>query len=233
MFPIRDENPTHHFPIVTVLLILANAVIFFYEASLGPAAEGLIRNYGILPAQITGQAVVTTAVPPYLTLFTSMFLHGGLMHLVGNLWFLWLFGDNLEDFLGRFTYVIFYLVTGLAAGAVHVFLNPSSEIPTIGASGAISGVLGGYLVLYPKIRIKTLLVLGWIIDVIYVPAIFFLGLWFVMQLAGGAGGDVGVAFGAHVGGFVAGVLLMLVFSSRKPRESLHHRYDSRRAARFH
>lgn len=233
MFPLRDENPSHRFPLVTVAIIVVNCLAFIWEFSGGPAAEQLIYQYAMLPIEVsTGQNLAdSTAIAPYVSIFTSMFLHGGIGHLLGNMWFLWIFGDNLEDHLGHLRYFVFYLVTGVAAALTHVAFNAQSDIPTLGASGAISGVLGGYLVLFPKIRVRTLITLGFYFNIVYVPAIAFLGLWFVMQLLGGFGGQGGIAFGAHIGGFVAGVLWMLVFSRPAPETAIH-RYDARRIPRW-
>lgn len=232
MFPLRDENPSHGTPFVTVLLILANVGVFFYETALGNSVEHFISNFALIPARLHPGSYSEGAVPPLLTFVTSMFLHGGWGHLLGNMWFLWLFGDNLEEFLGHAGFLLFYLVTGIVAGAVHVVLNLSSEIPTLGASGAVSGVLGGYLVLFPRIRIRTLIFLGFFINVVRVPAIFFLGIWFVMQLMGGLGGDAGVAFGAHVGGFVAGAAILFFLSRGRPRSAHEARYEPHRLPRW-
>jgi len=175
---------------------------FFYELSLGPAVQAFVFTWGTVPAQLR-----------WATLFTSVFLHGGWMHFLGNMWFLWIFGDNVEDHLGHGRYLLFYLIVGAAAGYAHVWLHPLSEAPTIGASGAISGVMGAYLVLHPWARIRTLFTLGFFFRVVHVPALFFLGLWFVLQLAGNAlsGMESGVAFGAHLGGFVVGAAFMALF----------------------
>jgi len=154
-----------------------------------------------------------------------MFLHGGWTHLIGNMWFLWIFGDNIEDFLGHIGFVFFYFVTGIVAGLTHVLLNPNSTIPTIGASGAISGVLGAYMVLHPRIRVKTLVTLGFYIEVVRIPAFYFLGFWFLMQFLGLQGS--GVAYGAHIGGFIAGAAFILLFTQRRSASFLE-RYDSAR-----
>lgn len=223
MFPLRDENPTHGTPFITILLIIANVLAFIGEMTASDP-EAVIFQLGIVPRELV------SGIAPSWTVVTSMFLHGGIGHLVGNMWFLWLFGDNLEDFLGHFWYLIFYLFTGLVAGLTHVALNPESAVPTIGASGAVSGVLGGYLVVYPRIRVRTLLVLGFFFDVVRIPAVIFLGLWFVMQLMGGLGGDAGIAFAAHVGGFVAGAALLFLCSRRQPVHE--HTYDAWRTSRL-
>lgn len=241
MFPIRDENPRQAFPLVTLLLILANAAVFFREVQLellDPRLQAaFVLKYALIPLQVTQGAVLPSAhydeaIPPLLTLVTSMFLHGGLAHFVGNMWFLWIFGDNVEDVLGHVGFLIFYLVSGVLAGVFHVLLGPDAQVPTLGASGAISGVLGAYIVLFPRIRIQTLLFFGFFIQRARVPAVFFLGLWFVLQLVGGLGGaGAGIAFGAHIGGFVAGVLIILVVSRRAPAAPTY-RYDPRRLRRW-
>lgn len=223
MFPIRDENPTHHFPSVTVAIVLANIAVFFYEVSLSFRAEAFVNDFALIPVEFWNGSISP--------LFTSMFLHAGIGHIFGNMWFLWIFGDNLEDQLGKVRYLLFYLLTGMAAGLVHAYLNPYSPVPTVGASGAISGVLGGYIILHPRIRVKTIVTLGFFWNIVYLPAMAFLGVWFLMQLLGGLGGPGQVAFGAHIGGFVAGVLLILLMT-KKSGYAPRHRYDSSRVTRF-
>lgn len=233
MIPLRDENPTHGTPIFVVMIVAANIITFFYEISKGAGVESLITNFGILPWEIYhGENLRgSLLIPPYLTLVTSMFLHGGFGHIIGNMWFLWLFGDNIEDSMGHFRFLTFYFICGIGAGLAHVALDPSSTIPTIGASGAISGVLGGYIVLFPRIRIRTLLVLGFFWNVVRVPAIFFLGIWFLSQAMGWLGPQTGVAFGAHVGGFVVGAIYTWLFT-RPARDRAAPRYESRRVPRW-
>ncbi len=225
MFPLRDDNPTRSVPIVTIALIVVNSLVFLYQVSLGPrAGQLLVYQYGAIPAVVVGTDSLPariSVVPPFLSLFTSMFLHGGWMHLIGNMWYLWIFGDNIEEAMGRFRYLVFYLLTGFLASISHVLSNIGSTIPSIGASGAISGVLGAYILLYPRARILTLIFLGWFIRLIYIPAGFVLGFWFVLQFLSGsmsAGQDAGgVAFWAHVGGFLAGMLLVGLFKRRETR----------------
>ncbi len=216
MMPLHDDNPTEHTPVVTVATIIACVLVFFYQASLPPGpGEAFVYSYGAIPALVFGQAHLpenVVAIPAFATLFTSMFLHGGLMHLLGNMLYLWIFGNNVEDVMGSVRFIVFYLVCGLLAALSHALTDPSSTVPMVGASGAISGVLGAYLLLFPRARV---LVLAPYVGTTYVPAGFVLGLWFVMQiLSGGAsigskGG--GVAFFAHIGGFVAGMLLIGLF----------------------
>ena len=197
-FPLHDENPHRHFPFVNWLLIIANIAVFVW--SLG-AFEQNINLYGFKPAEFS-----------IITLFTSMFLHGGIAHIFGNLWFLYIFGDNVEDAFGHFKYLIFYLVAGIAASMTHYFLNIDSNIPAVGASGAISGVLGTYLILYPKVRVYVAGAFGHIGKV---SAWFMLGFWFLFQLISGAstllGTQSGIAFFAHIGGFVFGAVVALIF----------------------
>lgn len=203
MIPLKDIIPTRTTPYITYLLLGLNMGVFGYELTLSSGdLEHFIRTWGITPAS-----------PAPLTLVTSMFVHAGLGHAAGNMLYLWIFGDNVEDRLGRFRFVLFYLVTGLIAALAEVGLNPESTVPMVGASGAVAGVMGGYLVLYPRSRVLTLLPFPFLLT--EVPAVFFLGLWFLMQFLSGLGSlatttDLpgGIAFWAHVMGFVAGVLLV-------------------------
>jgi membrane associated rhomboid family serine protease len=234
MIPIKDDVPSRTFPFVTVTLIVVNALVFLYEFSLGPHLESFIRHWGATPvffAQMLGGAevvnnhgeIVTPLAPPLLTLFTSMFLHGGWLHLIGNMWYLWIFGDNVEDAMGHFRYIVFYLLAGVVSGLTQVVTSPHSTIPALGASGAIAGVLGAYLILYPKASVLTIIPLGWYIQTVRLPALLVLGLWFVIQLfyglasLPGAGQTGGVAFFAHIGGFVAGLVLVKLFQKRNRR----------------
>jgi membrane associated rhomboid family serine protease len=225
MFPLRDDNPKSTTPIVTVGIIIINVIVFFYQLTLGARGGRLfIFEYGAIPAVIMGGETLPQqlqVIPAQLTIFTSMFLHGGWAHLIGNMWYLWIFGDNVEDKMGHFRYLIFYLITGLLASLSHIISSTGSAIPSIGASGAISGVLGAYLLLFPRARILTLIFLGFFIRLIYIPAGFVLGFWFLLQLLSGslAGGQDagGVAFWAHIGGFISGLLLVSLFLKRKPR----------------
>jgi membrane associated rhomboid family serine protease len=207
VFPLRDDIVSRRVPVVSRLLILANVLVFFYELSLGPAVPAFMRDYGIVPARFAADPS-----GEFTTLLSSMFLHGGWGHLFGNMLYLWIFGDNVEDRMGHFLFLVFYLVCGLGAGLGHVFSQPESVVPTVGASGAIAGVLGAYFVLYPRARVLTLLPTI-PFTLAEIPAIFFLGIWFVLQLFSGAlqmsiaRGSGGVAFLAHVAGFLTGLLL--------------------------
>jgi membrane associated rhomboid family serine protease len=211
MIPLRDIIPSRTTPFVTVAIIVVNALAFWLEISLpGPERQAFIRHFGVVPATFS-----------WTTVFTSMFLHGGWMHILGNMWYLWIFGDNVEDRLGHGRYLVFYLLCGVVAALAQTAVNPSSQVPTIGASGAIAGVMGAYFLLYPRSRVLTLVWLFIFIEVIEIPAIYFLGFWFLMQLFSGAGSiahttgtEGGVAFWAHVAGFVAGLATVFVF--RRP-----------------
>jgi membrane associated rhomboid family serine protease len=232
MIPFRDNIRSRTFPIITIFLILINIATFFYELSLGPALEPFITRYGVVPGLVFAwpetELPFTALVVPF---FTSMFLHGGWMHLIGNMWYLWIFGDNIEDRLGHSMFFIFYILAGLGAGIVHTILNASTFIPSVGASGAIAGVLGAYLVSYPFARVLTLVPIFIFIQVIEIPAVIVLGFWFIMQFLSGtaslvstAAAQGGVAWWAHIGGFVIGMLLLGLL----PRKELNRqRYDYR------
>ncbi|MCP9446160.1 MAG: rhomboid family intramembrane serine protease [Nitrospira sp.] len=217
MIPLHDDNPTERTPFITVLLIIMCVAIFLYQESLPDrAGELFVFQYGAIPAVIFGSATFpedfSVAVPASLTLVTSMFLHGGWMHLLGNMLYLWIFGNNIEDAMGHVRYIVFYVLSGILAALSHALIDPSSTIPMVGASGAISAVLGAYLLLYPRAH-----VLVWLmgLGIARVPAGLVLGMWFVTQLVSGgmsvgaSGG--GVAFFAHIGGFVAGMALIGFF----------------------
>lgn len=213
---------------VNVALIVVNVLAFFYQLMLGPGLQRFLYEFAVVPwlyfhdvAPAAGAVALTTP------LVTSMFLHGGWIHLGGNMLYLWIFGDNVEDRMGHGRYLVFYLACGLAATAAHIFANPASKVPSLGASGAIAGVLGAYILLYPKARVAALLPLGFFTQVIQLPALFFLGWWFVQQFFAGvlslgvrSAQTGGVAWWAHIGGFVAGAALVWVFRrpERKPAE---------------
>jgi hypothetical protein len=231
MIPLRDENPSRIFPLVTLLLIAANAAAFIYQITLGPAGQNFVVRFGAIPWEITHRAELPglapglqTGWPSVVTLVSSMFLHGGILHLAGNMLYLWIFGDNVEDALGHVRYLVFYLASGLAAALLQAVLQPASGIPSVGASGAIAGVLGGYFVLYPRARVVTLVPLFFLFPLVEVPAGLYLLFWFLMQFwmgsadlasAGRHAETGGVAWWAHVGGFVAGLLMILVFRPRR------------------
>lgn len=219
MIPLKDMTPRRSLPLVTILLIVANFLVFFHQISLSPGAgDAFIRTYGLVPAKIqmaiAGSPRVTLG-GALLPLITCMFLHGGWLHILGNMLFLWIFGGNVEDRLGSVVYLIFYLVCGVASGVAQTLFSWGAHIPSVGASGAISGVLGAYLVFFPYSRILTLVPVFILFFTVRVPAILFIGLWFVVQFlsgvgslgASGANATGGVAWWAHIGGFLVGVLL--------------------------
>lgn len=207
---------------VTLALILANVFVFLYEVQLGPAVRGFILRFALIPAEVTGslrygEATLPNTVAPF---FTSMFLHGGWIHLITNMWFLWIFGDNIEDTLGSFRYLLFYVACGLGAAVTHFFLQPASAAPTLGASGAIAGVLGAYAVLFPGARVVTLVPVFFFLQIIELPALVVLGMWFLLQLFSGwfaisGAMQGGTAWWAHIGGFVAGMVLILLLRPRR------------------
>ena len=208
MIPIRDDNPTHSVPIVTYLLILLNILVFVFQTLLGANNELFVYQFALIPADVTS----ILALGSLFNIFTSMFMHAGLVHIGGNMLYLWIFGDNVEDRLGRVKYLIFYIIGGVVASIAHILTNPNSTIPTVGASGAIAAVLGAYLVLYPSQKVLTLIPLGFWMRMTLLPASLVLGVWFLFQFLQGilslGGPDVGgVAFWAHIGGFVTGVVL--------------------------
>ncbi|MEK6607014.1 MAG: rhomboid family intramembrane serine protease [Myxococcota bacterium] len=227
-FPIRDDNPRPGTPFVVIGLIALNALVFLYQLSLGDErGELFVRAAGAIPFELThlldltgwrveGRRLVAhphALVPLPLTAVTAMFLHGGWLHLLGNMWYLWLFGDNIEDQMGIGRFAVFYLVCGLAAAALQVAVEPASTIPMIGASGAIAGVLGGYARMFPRARVHTIVIL-FFIQHLHLPAILLLGFWFLLQFVSAAGGGAGVAWYAHIGGFIAGFLLVGLFVRR-------------------
>ena len=232
MFPLRDENPTELVPFVTFFIILANVAVWLFVQGAGSGDMFLqsLCEYGAIPGEVTGQIPPGSSVDlgPGATcrvgglgagsIISSMFMHGGWMHLIGNMWFLWVFGNNIEDSMGHVRYLVFYLLTGALAAAAHIAADPGRAIPTVGASGAISGIMGAYMVLYPKVRVQTLIFIIIYIRVIPLPAWALLAYWFFLQVVGGGAsmsqGGGGVAFWAHVGGFVAGVVLVKLFEKR-------------------
>ena len=241
MFPLRDENPTELTPIVTVVIIAINVVVWLLIQQ-GGMGDGFLQSlctFGAIPADITGNLVAGQPLElgpesvcrigglGWITIVTSMFMHGGWMHLIGNMWFMWVFGNNIEDSMGHVRFTIFYLLCGVVASVAHIATDPGSAIPTVGASGAISGVMGAYLILYPRVRVFTLFFFIIIIRVIQLPAWGLLIYWFVLQLfsgvseIGASGG--GVAFWAHIGGFVAGVVLIKLFERPQLVDAKRHK----------
>ena len=221
MLPLRDTVQSKTSPVVTVGLIIINAVIFIFQLSLGQSLNGFIMTYGFVPSRFFHFMSKGEIFMGLFPLFTSMFLHGGWLHIIGNMWFLWIFGDNVEDRVGHFKYFIFYILCGVAAGLIHGFTNSGSGIPTIGASGAIAGIMGAYFILYPRAKIWTLIPIFFFVQFVEIPAILFIGLWILMQFfmgvfSLGAGSlQGGVAWWAHIGGFAAGAILIFIFRKRK------------------
>ncbi len=213
MIPIRDKNPTRTTPLITYALIAINVLVFIFQTMLGPSNDAFVYQFALIPSQITSHLSIGNMTD----IFTSMFMHAGLAHIFGNMLYLWIFGDNVEDSMGKGKFIIFYLLGGTIASLVHIITNPSSMIPTVGASGAIAAVLGAYLVLYPQQRIVTLIPLGFYMRMTMLPASLVLGAWFLLQFFQGVlslgGPDVGgVAFWAHIGGFMSGVVLAKIFA---------------------
>lgn len=243
MFPIRDENPSQTRPVATVTLIGLNVFAWVFLQGLGSeqALSDSICTFGLIPADLFGSVFDFTGerfCPPdagigWMNVFTSMFMHGGWLHIIGNLWFLWVFGDNVEDAMGSARFVVFYLLSGLGAAVAQMISDPGSTVPMVGASGAIGGVMGAYALLYPRAHVHMLIFLGFYITTVAVPAIFMLGYWLLIQLIGGfaaAPGSGGVAFWAHVGGFAAGCVLVFLF--RQPQRVQRHLASApRRTAR--
>lgn len=240
MFPIYDENPTLDIPFMTYFLIAINILVWTIVQGLGnePALSRSVCELGVVPGELLGTALPGRGVPissntvcvvdataNWLTPLSSMFLHGGWFHLIGNMWFLAVFGNNVEDSMGRVRFILFYLLCGFAAVAAQILANPASPVPMVGASGAIGGVMGAYAVLYPRAPVHLLVFLGFFITRIIVPAVFMLGYWILLQLLGAlpsvGGATGGVAFWAHIGGFVAGIILIFIF--RSPQRVAAHR----------
>lgn len=222
MLPLSDHNPRRTVPVITIVIIALNVLMFFWEVSLGRGLERALFSIAFIPKLFWA--------PGYLIrdlerLFISMFLHGGFLHIGSNMLYLWIFGDNIEDRLGHFRYAVFYLLCGVIATLGHAFANPGSTMPAIGASGAIAGVLGGYLILFPRARVTTLIPIFVFVMIREIPAVVLLGFWFVLQLFSGVGSlgvpaaqDVGgVAYFAHIGGFVAGMLLIVLLGGKRRR----------------
>ena len=226
MIPLHDLNPSRRRPLVTVLLILANAVLFVYELTLGPELQPFLQQAALVPGRALGPGG-PGVVGESASVLLSMFLHGGWAHFLGNMLFLWVFGDNVEDRLGHARFVAFYLACGYAAALAHMLASPGSMLPAIGASGAISGVLGAYLLLHPRAPVVTLIFLGFFFTTTRIPAFVYLPFWFLLQLVSGvaslaatstSGGETGgVAWFAHIGGFVAGPLLLFLLGGFRKR----------------
>jgi len=229
MIPLHDDNPTSIFPIVTIGIIALCVLVFFWELSLGTQAERAFYSYGAIPAVVVGGKYLPpelVTIPAPLTIFSSMFMHGGWMHIIGNMLYLWIFGNNVEDAMGHRRFLFFYLICGVIAFFGHAMGDMNSQMPTVGASGAISGVLGAYLLLHPRARVLVIIPLGFFLYTTRLPAAIVLGFWFVLQLINSAvvgSGESGVAFGAHIGGFIAGMALIPLFKNKNVKLFTQHR----------
>jgi len=239
VIPYRDENPTTRPAVVTVAIIALNVLawLFIEGAGAGRSVDAAVCNYGLIPGEVLQRVAPGTGVemapgmicsvdssPHYWTVLTSMFMHGGWMHLIGNMVFFWVFGNNIEDAMGHVRFAIFYILCGVAAAATQVLITPSSTVPMVGASGAISGILGAYLLLYPRVRVHACVFLGFYVTSIAIPAFVMLGYWIVLQVLSslsslGARATGGTAFFAHIGGFIAGLVLIRLFARRDYLES--------------
>lgn len=223
MIPLHDDNPIQTTPLVTYVLIISCVLVFLWQVSLGPQQERMVYALGMIPAALFGHMQLPESIAlvmPSATLITSMFLHGGWMHLIGNMLYLWIFGNNIEDAMGHIRFIIFYLLCGIAAAFAQALPDMHSQIPMIGASGAISGVLGAYLLLFPHARVLVAIPFGFYLHTVRIKAGWVLGFWFVLQLLSSAAStdqQGGVAFGAHIGGFIAGLLLLPLFKRRDVR----------------
>lgn len=248
MIPLADENPPGKRPYVLYVLVILNILAYIYDVLGAQGPFGRLWDFSMIPYSVVHNAPLMQKLPvvyhgmpaaierlhhglnpQWLTIFTSMFMHGSLAHIGFNMLYLWIFGNNIEDALGHIKFLLFYLACGVLAALAHIYSDPNSTIPTVGASGAIAGVLGGYLILYPKNRVRTLIMLGFFWDFVEIPAVFVLGSWFVIQIVSGLFGAAGmqgggVAYWAHVGGFVAGMVLIILFGGR--------RYANRRQSRL-
>lgn len=215
MLPLKDDLKTSTRPYVVYVILIINVVVYLYELSLGPALNDFVRQFGVTPLYLFNPR----SMGDYLTILTSMFIHSdSIMHIIGNMLFLWIFADNVEDRMGHLKFLGFYLVCGIAAALLQSAISPNSTIPMIGASGAVSGVLGAYILLFPKARVLALIPLGFFLRISYLPSFIFLGIWFLYQFLFGVssiGAGGGVAYFAHIGGFVAGLILAFPFKKRR------------------
>ena len=220
MIPLKDDNPTSGRPVVTYFLIGICVVIFLMQLGSQSYKTGqLFYSYGLIPSVLMGYDQLPMdlyAVPAYLTIFTSMFMHGGFMHLIGNMLYMWIFADNIEDSLGPKKFIIFYLLSGIGAATAQILMDTHSQVPMVGASGAIGGVLGAYLINHPNARVLVLIPFGFFSQLIKIKALYVLGFWFILQFISSGGG---VAYAAHIGGFVSGIILILFFNKKIKRKS--------------
>ncbi len=221
MIPFKDENPTRTFPFFTITIIVLNVLVFFVELFYASDLKALVYKYGAVPRNLLSMND-NRQIPAVLTIFTSMFMHGGFLHISGNMLYLWIFGNNIEDRLGHFRFLLFYMLSGVVAVYSNAIASPASQVPMIGASGAISGILGAYLLLYPRTRVHTLIFFGFFIQIVRVPALIVIGLWGVIQvisgiMSKGQGAQGGVAWFAHIGGFLFGLLTIYLWVPEKRR----------------
>lgn len=223
MLPLKDNNPTETFPFITVSIIILNIAIYIYQLSLGHDYERFIFLMGAIPNKIINNSDVIPMIslPAFLTIYSSMFLHGSLLHIIGNMLYLWIFGNNIEDVLGHIRFIFFYLICGSMAAFAHILTDIDSKIPMIGASGAVSGVLGAYILLYPRAKVLTLVMIGFFVRVVKIPAVFLLGFWILIQFLFGMtsltvrDSSGGVAWFAHIGGFITGFILINIFKLKR------------------
>ena len=220
MIPLKDDNPTSQRPIITYVIIALCVIIFLAQFTLQSYRSGqLFYSYGLIPSVLMGNNQLPLdlyVVPAYITIFTSMFMHGGFMHLIGNMLYMWIFADNIEDSLGPKKFVIFYILSGIGAAMTQVFIDTNSQIPMVGASGAIGGVLGAYLINHPNARVLVLIPFGFFSQLIKIKALYVLGFWFILQFISSGGG---VAYAAHIGGFISGIILILFFNNKSKKKS--------------
>ncbi len=219
MIPFKDENPTEVFPFVTILLIVINCLVFLIEIGHPSGIQRIIFSYGAVPRYLV-EFSGPQPIPVPLTVITSMFMHGGFVHIIGNMLYLWIFGNNIEDRLGHIRFIVFYLTSGAVAAYAQALSAPSSTVPMVGASGAIASILGAYLLLYPHAKVHTLIFFGFFIDIIAIPAVIVIGFWGLIQVLNGllsAGREAGVAWFAHIGGFFFGLLTIKLWLPRRRR----------------
>jgi membrane associated rhomboid family serine protease len=221
-FPLKDENPTKQFAYMTLLMIILNCLIFFIHLAGGRYYRSLMATkFGVVPFEIVNVVDLNTKVigGPYITLITSQFLHGSFLHLIGNMWFLWIFGNNIEDIVGHFRFILFYILGGIVASLLQVLVTADSTIPVIGASGAVSAVLGAYVLKFPRARVRTLMFIFIFVTIINVPAVAFIGVWFFLQVLNSLVGPLSnVAWFAHIGGFIFGLAFIKIFEKRQKKQ---------------
>ena len=220
MIPLRDDNPTSGKPVVTYFIISLCILVFLMQLGSQSYKTGqLFYSYGLIPSVLMGHNQLPMdlyAVPAFVTIFSSMFMHGGFMHIIGNMLYMWIFGDNIEDDLGPSKFIIFYILSGVGAAMTQVLINTHSQVPMVGASGAIGGILGAYLINHPKAKVLVLIPFGFFSQLIKIKALYVLGFWFILQFISSGGG---VAYAAHIGGFVSGVILILFFNKKIKRKN--------------